>query len=211
MTTLDTVDCLFCNKFFVPYSTNVEKTWYDVPVYQTAEFIAVPALGQIVPGYLLIVPRKHIFSMAQLTVKEIHSLREFCNSIAKIQSKYWGWPVIFEHGSCNEEKTSGACIIHAHWHLVPGNFDLRPPDAEFTQIESFESFAQSRKTGNPYLFYEDQDRNAYIVDVKVATSQLFRKELARLVGKEDQWDYLVFPEYENIRSTYQILTESSLE
>jgi len=198
--------CIFCDKFSSQVATLHSRAWYDMCLVENDEFVAVPALGQIVPGYLLVIPREHAFSMAQFGLEKISRLRAFCLHVASLQLKHWDWPVIFEHGACDEESTAGCCVNHAHWHLVPGNWSLLPSGMPSREVGSFELFVKQGGGRRPYLLFEDQSHRAFILDGVNAPSQLFRRELARAIGHPDEWDYEIFPFFENIAYTIEQLT-----
>lgn len=196
--------CSFCSKFSLKFSLSRTREWYDEPIIEDSHFVAIPTLGQLVPGYLLVVSRKHVLSMAQLTVEELLLLRRFCSKVARLQHEIWDWPIIFEHGICREDKPAGACINHAHWHMVPGYHGLLPSSARYDHIESFENFAEKEGRNRPYLYLEDQQHQAFVLNGENTQGQFFRRQLARIIGRPDEWDYAVFPFFENIRQTYQL-------
>lgn len=195
--------CLFCAKFSGSEQSIALRQWYDDPIIEDKDFVAVPSLGQLVPGYILIIPRRHVSSMAQLSMEELAKLRKFCGQVTVFQKKCWGMPLIFEHGMCSEEHRAGACIDHAHWHLVPTSEELVPHDIRLTRIDSFEAFAASTGQANSYLYVGNCTGRGYILDDRNIPGQFFRRRLALAVQRPDEWDYSVFPLYENIRTTYE--------
>jgi len=194
-------ECFFCNIFSKKNNGLQSLKWYDVPVLEESDFVAVPALGQIVPGYLLVAPRKHVFSIAQLNESSRKNFYGFIKQVCKLQTELWDRPIIFEHGACHESKKAGACINHAHWHLVPGNWNILPPDIQAKKLSSFGEFIEQTNKQHPYLLFVDQNTNFYLAEGDGIPSQFFRRFLAAAVGKPDEWDYLVFPFFENIKQT----------
>src|SRR5574344_919777 len=102
-------DCKFCNS-----TANI----YDEVIDETKYFTIKPSLGSLVDGYLLIISKRHITSMSQLTSNE---KKEYFEIIEKYREKfhdiYGAYPIIFEHGTINE-KTSASSVTHAHTHIV---------------------------------------------------------------------------------------------
>ena len=41
-------------------------------------------------------------------------------------------------------------------------------------------------------------------------SQYFRRHIARMLGRPDDWDYALFPQWENIRATLDAFPRSSV-
>jgi len=201
------IECIFCEKFSSAPASIANREWYDKPIIENESFLAIPALGQLVPGYLQIISRKHVLSMALLFQNEIQDLWNFCEEVIKFQSHTWGPVVIFEHGVCKEDKPTGACINHAHWHLVPGGYELLPDNQDFMQIDSFAAYAKNKKAHSQYLYYADQNRNEFILENANVPGQFFRRILASRIGKPDEWDYLVFPFFENIQVTYDHISQ----
>lgn len=206
-------DCEFCSRLIAGSGMEAGRPWYDFHVlFETPDFVAIPALGSIVPGYLLLVSKRHIPSMALLGDQELSVLKDFLFQLVQFQEQHWGKVVVFEHGACTDNsQVAGSCINHAHWHIVPIQCDLLPGNINFLQFESFSAFARqySRKRG--YLFFQRQE-NIYCAEVEAVASQLFRRKLARIVGCPDEWDYIAYPFLENMRETINklIVVQSEL-
>ena len=173
------VNCDFCNKIPTLNNQPLTRDWYDFFIMlEENGFIAVPAIGSLVPGYILVVYKKHIYSMAQLPQKKIKTLLKFSAHISSIQKKLWGSSAIFEHGGCSVTEDAGSCINHAHWHIVPVDFDIRPQKYEFKKVPSFESFASRNQGKQPYLLYINNS-DTYICENALPEKQIFRKCLSK--------------------------------
>lgn len=193
--------CEFCERLW-NLDDAAKREWYDFHILsETEDFVVIPTIGSIVPGYLLIVTKLHVPSMARLDKEARQKLIEFSNHLSLMQERIWEKPLIFEHGAFNDENTAGSCINHAHWHLVPGPFNLMPNNFNFKMVDTFETFAEHSQSAGEYLFFQNQSGTAYIAEVQRAPGQLFRRELARAVNKESDWDYVASPFYSNIRET----------
>lgn len=78
---------------------------------------AIPTIGAFVPGYLLIVPRRHVLSLGQLSGDELRDLEAFTHHVADRLRHTYGLPVLgFEYG-LNAE--GARRIGHGHLHLLP--------------------------------------------------------------------------------------------
>lgn len=204
------IECIFCDIFAHKDSALPSLKWYDIPVMQSDDFIAVPALGQIVPGYLLIAPREHVFSMAQLARDSRKKLYRFVEQVQELQASLWDKPTVFEHGACRESRRAGACINHAHWHLVPGKWDLLPLGTRSEEYPSFEEFVEQTIEVHPYLLVIDQESRCRLADGINVPSQYLRRLLAAIVGKPSEWDYLASPFFENIEQTLDRVRNKNL-
>ena len=105
------MDCIFCKIVAgeIPSDT----------VYQDEEVIAFRDINPVAPTHLLIIPRKHIPSLAHLPDAEtplIGYMAKIANQLAREEG-------IFESGyrlaiSCG--KQGGQEVSHLHMHLVGG-------------------------------------------------------------------------------------------
>lgn len=93
----------------------------DCIIYESPNFYVVPELGALKQGYLMIVPKEHILSVAQFPNEIMEEYYEVCKDIEKILlSTFNGSVVTFmEHGSGPSGKSSHKkSIVHAHTHVV---------------------------------------------------------------------------------------------
>lgn len=102
------------------YNQYVEKP-VDCIIYESPNFYVVPELGALKQGYLMIVPKQHILSVAQFPDELMPEYREVCKHVEKILMKAFNGKVVvfMEHGSGPSGKTSHKkSIVHAHTHVV---------------------------------------------------------------------------------------------
>ena len=116
-----TMDVLSWEKFL--NETSKEKSYppkkidlYNRLVAHTDNFFVIAAIGAFVPGYLMIISKKLISSLALIEDYQIDELKWLINKISDaISYKYNKKIAIFEHGMC-------ACIgglDRAHLHIMP--------------------------------------------------------------------------------------------
>lgn len=77
---------------------------------------------------------------------------------------------------------------------------------EFTkvQIASMEELRQFSHTVNRYLFLENKYGEKFVYLPKgPIPSQFFRRIWAKMVGRPDIFDFVLFPEYRNMLITYE--------
>jgi len=111
------MDCIFCQIV-------AGKVPSDI-VYQDEEVIVFPDINPKAPTHLLIIPKKHIPSLAHLTEAELPLIGHMVN-IANRLAKEKG---MSERGyrlvvNCGEE--AGQIVDHLHMHLLGGQ---KLPDA----------------------------------------------------------------------------------
>ncbi|MFH1065277.1 MAG: HIT family protein [Nanoarchaeota archaeon] len=102
--------CAFCNR------NRLEKEL----ITETKNFLVVPTIGQIVEGYTLIIPKKHVLCFGLLSSNMLEEYIELKDKVDKAITTAYQKPMYFEHGIV------GQTVPHAHMHCVPSNADLLP-------------------------------------------------------------------------------------
>ena len=95
-------------------------------LYETPKWVVVPTIGPLVTGHILIVSRDHADSILATTKEEIIEL-EFVliECVTKLSRLYKSPCALFEHGTDSAlPNLSGACIDHAHLHVLPCKEDF---------------------------------------------------------------------------------------
>ena len=105
------MDCIFCQIIAGKIPSEI--------LYQDEEVIAFRDINPQAPTHLLIIPRKHITSLADISEAESPLIGHMVN-IANRLAKEEG---VFERGyrlviSCGEE--GGQLVPHLHMHLLGG-------------------------------------------------------------------------------------------
>ncbi len=196
-------DCEFCREFAGDSDARFYSQYPGLKnriVQETGEFLAVPTLGQLFPGSLLVLPRHHVHACAMLSAPLRKRLCDFVESVMH-RCERFGHPIFFEHGAAPH--TGGSCgIYHAHIHIVPlptktsleELFDY--PNSRTSALEH----ALSRLSSvEHYLLIGDNDRTFYadMTHVQPAPpSQYFRQQLAKTYRTRLHWDWRAAPAYE---------------
>lgn len=97
--------------------------YHDLVVYETENFDVKVELGCIQPGLLMISPKKHILSIAQLPENQMEEYAQAQHDVEFLLKGALGdAPVIyFEHGSAPDGfSTHQRSIVHAHVHVAWG-------------------------------------------------------------------------------------------
>lgn len=205
------MDCKFCSiierdeklKNKQSYMTDIPI--YDTKIYETDDFLVVPVLGSIIEGYIMIITKKHIYSMAELEskkMKELNSLIEFLGDIC--QKIYGICPTVFEHGSASPETkmVSQSSVYHAHMHIVPFEFcniNEIVKESGMKKIEGINAIHEYRKMS--YVYCRDHNKLNYITINENLPSQYMRRKLATEIGKNNEWNWREYPFIEHVHST----------
>jgi len=103
-------DCLFCKIISGEIPTEF--------VYQDDDVVAFKDIAPKTPVHILIVPKKHIVSLAELEKDDLplaaHMI-EAANKIAKDQGIGKGYKLVVNTGA-----DGGQVIMHLHMHLLGG-------------------------------------------------------------------------------------------
>lgn len=169
-------------------------------------------LGGLVPGYTLVVPRRHLRSVGELCSDDIYYISDLSWTVAsQIQAVFERRVVLVEHGSSGPlTESGGACIAHAHVHLFPIRdqdepASFVPPDSEFVRgLSAVSALAADRRN---YFYCSWRPGEGYLLPDPKLGSQYARRIWARMLGHEEKWDWAVFPNIENSRTTAILLRQ----
>lgn len=103
---------------------NASCSLVDMILYESENFFVTVELGSLKNGFLMIMPKPHILSVAQMPTKFAREYLEVCRDVEFILKETFGShePVIFfEHGCGPSGRTAHKkSIVHAHTHVVHG-------------------------------------------------------------------------------------------
>lgn len=174
--------CLFCTLD----TTKRENTILEETIY----FYVIPAVGSLVVGYVLILSKRHIYSMAELNneeQKEYESLIEKYRNIFK--SIYKKYPIVFEHGSSNiKNKTKANSIDHAHTHIINYQYKNERKMIKNLNFYSIKDFSQLTTDQN-YILYINPNKEMYMTNHFPPISQLMRLIVAKELNIENQYEW----------------------
>ena len=194
-------DCIFCK---IPNSGS--HMLKDAKLYWDSDFYIVPALGCIVPGYVMLVSKRHANSMRSFGKDTRDNIKKAIEKLSDLYMRKYGfYPVIFEHGSAENDTSSGASITHAHMHIVPCKFNLMAEMQKQLELEEVSAIDAmiAESSNHSYMLFINNDRKTYmnIAPKKKYPSQIMRQWIARNENISTEWDWKRFPFYENILNT----------
>lgn len=195
--------CEFCNELVDPKSSRFGRIYAGKlssrMVAKKSGLIAMPTMGQLFKGSLLVLPIQHIETMAQMPVSMVTTLMIFIAELEN-QLRPLGRLILFEHGAKN--RTGASCgIYHAHMHLWPvpkaiSYKTLLPINAQ--QAGSLiEALQQLQETDHYLLFQDTSGKIAYYEpeeypSQEIYNSQYFRRALAQYFRVNKPWDWRVY-------------------
>jgi hypothetical protein len=158
-----------------------------------------------VPGYVLLLPQRHTQSFSDLNDSEWIGVGEAIEAIRCAYQRAGHHDIsIFEHG-CATGRSSVGCIDHAHWHVIPVNFEP-PAELSWHRYGAMSDVCVSGLLKREYLLLCNKD--GWFVAEQVPSRQFLRRQLAAQIGLTDEWDYVAFPHEENIRLTLSMFVDA---
>lgn len=191
-----------------------EKIFYNKILFQTKNFFVVPSLGSLIPGWLLIVPKKYYLNFSLIPKEELSDLNLLIEKIKNDSKEFFGERfVLFEHGPQGERSKVGCGVDYAHLHFVPTSINLMEGlkildfNFKWEEVNSLQELSFLKNTQLEYLFLEDQDHKSFISFNRSIPSQLFRKVIANYLGIPEKYDWKKFSFNENIALTINKFSE----
>ena len=155
----NTCDCLLCK---IADGNPIRP---EHILYESDSFFVVPGLGAFFEGYVMIVPKRHVMSFAELNTDEYEEFLQVLNDIRFILESIYNKKIfVFECGSGkNGGGKNATSIVHAHIHLAPTDMPvlknvqdsgIHPGLILPRQLSNYGTY--------PYMLYIDQEDNWYI-------------------------------------------------
>lgn len=186
----------------------------DHVLFEANGCVVAPTLGSIVPNWLLIVPRRHAVNFrdwqAAGSIDPAGLVDEVLAALG-VDPRRTIW---FEHGPAGADTVVGCGVDHAHLHVlinVPFSFDafaaasMTCSPVYWYPCPAAEAYAGLTASGS-YLLAGSNGNAMAAEHVEVVGSQFFRRIVADLVGRPDQWNYKTHAHIENIRRTISEFT-----
>ena len=189
-----------------------DRPLYDTPVMESQTWVVAPSLGALLPGWLIILPRRAALNFRQWAKAggdPFNVLAEVGAALGLERADY----IWFEHGPRTEGTAVGCGVDYAHIHMLirpPFSFDdfvtqLRSDDRVcWRNVSPSEIYAEPALAGS-YFAVGHGDRALMASEVEEAGSQYIRRAVARLVGMDSAWNYREFPHHQNIKKTVDLV------
>lgn len=172
-------------------------------------------MSPLVAGHLLLVPKQHYYSFAQVLADHQSHVNRFLRQFCPLYEDTFGAPSILEHGS-SEEVDHSACITHAHWHIIPtygalikaqlSDDGLRP-----LALPDLDSLAHSRWCNTPYFFHSFGGCHYVYQNRPDLPRQYLRSVVGRILSIPDpEWDYALIVRKHLLRDTMQLVKHWNL-
>jgi diadenosine tetraphosphate (Ap4A) HIT family hydrolase len=209
-------DCCFCEEIalngipdgFAGYCSLKSRI-----AFSSDNFVVLPSVSPLVEGHVLLLPKDHITSLAQLTEdnkKEFDSLLQF---VYRKVDNLWSRPIIFEHG-VGEGRTGGCGVTHAHLHMVPlptvhrgslwsaiiGELGALPSQGPLSEV------LDNLYAEDSYLIVGDNTKQTSCCVREGLPSQMMRRLIAKTLSLSN-WNWREMFNWAGFESTYYKLKD----
>ncbi len=206
--------CRFCG--YLKNDTVNSGHW--TVVAETEHLVAVPSVGPLIPGWLLVIPKKHALSFGAIDAGTLAVLMADIQRIATGWSDLFGPLTWFEHGPAEARTSAGCGIDHAHMHLVPtgqldlltGAHELLAPKLVFSEIAGLEAAATPVAAGDSYLYLRTPDECSWLASSRDIPSQAFRRVIAAQQGSPAEYDWKTYPHHPALAMTIKMARRLNL-
>lgn len=204
--------CCYCQSFL---SGNNKHSW-DQVLYESDNFVVVPSLGSIVPGWLLLVPKVHVIRYANIDDEYSSEINDLKKDVTFDLENSFGPVTEFEHGPSEQGSLLGCGIDHAHLHLVSLGFSMSeaitkfsPIDYKWNAIKKDSLIHSLKQIDQGYLYYSEPNGSTRYSIVKSPVSQYFRLIIAKAVDQASMYDYKKCSFESNIEITINALSKGN--
>ena len=193
-------NCEFCREFGRREPNSFSAIYAGVAdcriVARTRRFVAIPTLGQLFVGSLLVLPLAHVETCAELEPDAQLEMLDLIDGML-VRASALGHPICFEHGAT--AMSEGGCgIHHAHLHIVPlprkEAAQALFPEAAMAHDDLASAWAALAVTDH-YLLLSDGCRTL-VRDLRAKPgpflSQFFRRRLVEHFGLKVPWDWRAY-------------------
>lgn len=178
---------------------------------ESESFAVIPSVGPLVPGHVLLCPRRHFKSFAQMPNGQESEFAITKKRLAEVLAKTFGKPIhCFEHGSAKKAAQPMCTVEHAHLHFVPTEVEVWPTikaDFAWHRIESGIASLSAVVGEMEYILYESPDGRSFVTCGREGTfeSQYLRRVFATALGN-DGWNWRKSPRVPMMSLTYAALS-----
>lgn len=176
-------------------------------VWEDDDFVVVPTVGCFAEGYVMLMPKDHTFSMAQLEPAQLLRADEVTKKLHAFLAEEYGLPVtIAEHGAVDCQVKGAQCCDHAHLHFIPvpctpmsEYLKIRLPDHRTPSLSSLRSIGAE---GVAYILASgDTDGYSIWMESTGFKSQFCRMVGARAYGIEEKYNWKTHPFFDKMALT----------
>ncbi len=202
--------CVFCKNL----SNGASDAPWDKVLQETDNFFITPSKGSLVPGWLLVVSKKHAICSGAIDGTEFQDLTGCLRLAVEMVHKRFGSVTVFEHGPSVPGTSLGCGIDHQHLHVVPLAFSLKDavsalfPSVEWALLSDLSGTRALYRSRIDYGLVQETNGRIWWCRPPNGVRQVFRRVIAHNLGIPDQFDYAGHPHLSNTLQTLAYLSPS---
>lgn len=187
----------------IKYYNCFVKDTMDIIIYESKNFIVVSEKGAMQKGFLMVCPKEHYLSVAQIPDELMGEYKEVCRDVEEMLKATYGFDknvCFWEHGSAPSYMSAHRkSIMHAHTHVLIGyRLDFR----YLQQIQCRQvADIKVASTAKYFAYHDGWNGQLYLsMDERVFfPRQYVRKIIVQEMGlPPEQYDWREVPFQENI-------------
>jgi ATP adenylyltransferase len=192
------------------------KLFWNMPLFESPNFLVLPSLGALVEGWLLLLPKEHFLTFGSLPEALIPEMQDLKNMAVDCVDQHYGRVSVFEHGPSATAKRVGCGVDHAHLHIVPTDCDLIRAASPFLPANlswanaDLDTCRHAHAAGDDYLYVEQPIGSGKLISHCDLGSQIFRRAIASHLGIPEKFSWRENAQLENIERTITTIREDSL-
>ncbi|MGH3917549.1 MAG: HIT family protein [Gammaproteobacteria bacterium] len=200
----------FCDELAGATDTCFFRTYGGDPesrlLGQTDHLAVIADLSPLTSGHILILSRVHHLNFAQVVEAHPYEIRALLNLLLPQYVQTFGRITILEHGSA-ENMVNGACITHAHLHLLPilrraVDETMTSDGLHWTSFSSLQDFGRTPWTRSSYYLSGEESGFRLYEPTPELPRQYLRSVAGAVLGIPDpEWDWAVVVRRELLRET----------
>src|SRR5262245_58804025 len=125
--------CCICSQILGDATNDLVARLIDPDTYvrrvpvESESFAVIPSVGPLVEGHVLLCPKHHFKSFAQIPTGLEDEFAVMKKQLSRLLAETYGQRVhCFEHGSAKKAQQPMCTVEHAHLHFVPTNAQIWP-------------------------------------------------------------------------------------
>ncbi len=201
--------CVFCRP-----TIDERARLCDTVITSDDNFVAIPTLGSIVPGWILVVSKDHVICSGALDPSLRENLSKAIDTAANLISAHFSEATIFEHGPAVRGTPVGCGIDHLHIHVAALPASLSGMCRElygtlWRKIDNLDALEAIHRSGRAYILVKEPSGDWLWADAPVGVRQPLRRAVAQMLDIPDQFDYRTDAFEENVSLTLRELVSAA--
>lgn len=161
-------------------------------IYESKNLVVIPSLGPLNYSHVMVVPKRHLNSFAEVGFEVLEELNEVKDKIREYGKRVLNCEyVFFESGAGALTNHAGGCIVHAHLHALSfcSEFDARIfEEIKLSQVNA-EGFYRKADVSVGYVLYINGEDEWFLCNNPLLPSQFLRYLYAQCNNVEAYWNW----------------------